>query len=271
MSADDLSTNASLVILGARGSIPVSGPEFGEYGGSTTCIAIVDGATIDGFFDAGTGLMAFRGMGLDLARSVQILLTHYHWDHIQGLSMLGEVWSGACSFAVRGAGDPAGVLNGAIRPPWFPVSLAEAPEPLEFMTVDDEMSVGGAAVEAFDVNHPQGALGYLIRGSRRSAALVTDHESSQDHDDRIAAAIDGVDVLIHDAQYLPAEADAHRGWGHSTWEDAVRMAVRADASELVLTSHDPSRSDSEIDAMVAEAGREFPNVSAARPGMKIQI
>lgn len=267
----DSQPNVSLLVLGARGSIPVSGAEFLTFGGSTTCLAIVEGGRVRGFIDAGTGLLSFRARGLELAKSVPIFLTHYHWDHIQGVSMLGEVWQGACLFTVYGFGDPEPKLIDAIRPPWFPVALDEAPEPMEFETMIGSVGAGSVTVTHFDVQHPQGAIGYRLDGPNRSLAIVTDHESAPDCDDVVAAAIDGVDVLIHDSQYLPAEAEKYVGWGHSTWENAVAMANRVGAKELILTSHEPSRTDAQVEEMVAAASESFPNVSAAGPGMEIRL
>lgn len=271
MKADESTQGVRLVVLGARGSIPVSGAEFLTFGGSTTSFAIADGSTIRAFVDAGTGLITFRSYGLELSGAAPIFLTHYHWDHIQGVSMLGEVWAGACLFTFHGPGDPESMLTKAIAPPWFPVSLDEAPEPVAFRPLNGPVAVHRLTITSFPVQHPQGAVGYRIDGPARSVAIVTDHESAPDYDDVIAEAIDGVDVLIHDAQYLPSEADTHVGWGHSTWIDAVAMARRVGASELVLTSHEPSRSDSDIDEMVTATRAEFPNTTAAGPGLEVAL
>lgn len=259
------------MVLGARGSIPVSGAEFLTYGGSTSCFAFVEDSTILGFIDAGTGLLGFRSFGLALSGAIPVFLTHYHWDHIQGVSMLGEVWDGACLFTFYGPNDPEPNLTEAIRPPWFPVSLEDAPEPVAFKTMEGSVSNGSLSISSFEVQHPQGGIGYRIDGPNRSLAIVTDHESAPDCDDIVAAAIDGVDVLIHDAQYLPSEAETHVGWGHSTWEDAVRMADRVGAKELILTSHDPSRTDTQVEATVRDASAAFPNVRAAAPGQRIDL
>jgi ribonuclease BN (tRNA processing enzyme) len=126
-------------------------------------------------------------------------------------------------------------------------------------------------VTSFPIQHPQEGVGYRIDGPNRSLAIVTDHESAPDCDDLVAGAIDGVDILIHDAQYLPSEAEAHVGWGHSSWINAVAMAKRVGASELLLTSHEPSRTDSDIDAMVADAQAEFPNTKAIGPGLEVPL
>ncbi len=242
-----------------------------RYGGSTTCIAIVEGFAIRAFIDAGTGLMAFRSFGLELAGAIPVFLTHYHWDHIQGVSMLGEVWAGACLFTFIGPNDPEQMLTGAIRPPWFPVALQDAPEPVAFEGIDGPTTVGSITVTAFPVQHPQGAVGYRIDGPNRSLAIVTDHESSPDYDDVVAEAIDGVEVLVHDAQYLPEEAASHVGWGHSTWENATAMAVRMGADELILTSHDPTRSDTAVDDMIQAARSAFLNTVGAEPGLEIAL
>jgi len=258
------------MVLGARGSIPVSGSRFARYGGNTTCFAlVVDNVTV-AFIDAGTGLIDSAAHRLRLASSVGVFLTHYHWDHTQGLSMLEEMWSGACDICVWGPDDPERILERAISPPLFPVSIAEIPS-IRFASADEPVEIEGLTIAPFAVRHPQGALGYRIDGPGRSAAIATDHEAGTDIDAEILDAIAGVDVLIHDAQYLPEEVAAHEGWGHSTHVDATRAAGAAGVSELILTSHDPRRTDTAIDVMVAEACEVFPNVDAACPGMEIPL
>lgn len=249
----------------------MSGNEFARYGGSTTCIVVARGSTVASFIDAGTGVMAFEAHGLQLTGSIPVFVTHYHWDHIQGVSMLGEVWTGACSFTFHGPGDPREMLTDAIKPPWFPVSLQDAPEPVAYRPVDQPVEFGEIVVTAFPVQHPQGAVGYRIDGPNASVAIVTDHESTPESDTVIADAIAGVDVVFHDAQYLPSEAADHVGWGHSTWKDAVAMAERVGARQLVLTSHDPRRTDEEVDEMIVEAREVFPNTVAAGPDLELPL
>ncbi len=261
---------AHITVLGGRGSIPVSGPQFARYGGNTTCFAlVVDGIAV-AFIDAGTGLIDASAHGLQLAPSVGVFLTHYHWDHTQGLSMMDEMWSGACDICVWGPKDPAEILERAISPPLFPVSIRDVPS-IRFGSADGPIEIAGLVVSPFAVHHPQGASGYLIEGPERTAAVVTDHEAGSGLDAGILAAISGADVLIHDAQYLPEESEAHVGWGHSTHEDATKTASLAGVSELILTSHDPRRTDSAIDEMVAAACKAFPNTDAACPGMEIPL
>ena len=263
-------SNAHITVLGARGSIPVSGSRFARFGGSTTCFAlVVDGATV-AFIDAGTGLIEAGLMGLELAPSVGVFLTHYHWDHTQGLSMMDEMWSGACKICVWGPDDPQAILERAISPPLFPVSIAEVPS-VRFQRMDEPVEIEGITITSFGVNHPQGALGFRVDGPNRSVAIVTDHEAGTSLDAEILTSISGSHVLIHDAQYLPLEVEAHIGWGHSTYVDAARAADAAEAKELILTSHNPDRSDVAIDEMVDLTRDLFRNTEAARPGMEIPL
>lgn len=249
----------------------MSGREFTKYGGSTACVAIARGPSVVALFDAGTGVMALPSYGLVLDGAVPVFLTHYHWDHIQGVSMLSEVWTGACSFTFHGPGNPRETLTEAIRPPWFPVALEDAPEVVAYEPLDGPVDVGPITVTSFPVQHPQGGVGYRIDGPGASVAIVTDHESTPECDALIAEAIMGVDVVIHDAQYLPSEAGAHVGWGHSTWENSVAMAERIGAKKLVLTSHAPGRTDDDVDAMLVAARAEFADTVAAGPGLELPL
>jgi phosphoribosyl 1,2-cyclic phosphodiesterase len=260
----------TLTILGARGSIPVSGPAFRRYGGNTTSMALsVDGEAF-AFLDAGTALIAYRDFDLVLKSEVAVFLTHYHWDHIQGLSMLGEMWDGNCTIDIYGEGSPQETLTRAISPPWFPASLAGQSN-IAFKGVSEPVEIGTVTLTAFAINHPQGAIGYRVDGPTSSVAVITDHETDTESTPRILAAVDGVDCVIYDAQYLPSEMASYVGWGHSTWEDAVHFASDVGAGKLILTSHDPRRADDEVDAIVASAREHFPDVEAAVPGLTVEL
>lgn len=259
-----------IVALGGRGSIPVSGAEFVRYGGNTTCFALTRGDRVIAFFDAGTGLAAYRRFGLELDGAIDVFLTHYHLDHIQGLSMLDELWTHACDIRLHGPGDPGPTVERAISPPLFPVSIASDAS-ITFHPMEGEVVVSGVHVVPFGVNHPQSAIGYRIDGPDRTVAIVTDHEAGSEVDQGIVDALEGVDVVIHDAQYVDTERDAHRGWGHSTPDDAVALARRVGAGRLVLTSHDPRRTDDAIDEILADVRRSFPDVDAVYPGMEIGL
>lgn len=259
-----------LLVLGARGSIPVSGPDFVRYGGNTTSIAVIVDDLAVAFIDAGTGLSSYRSYGVNLAPSVAIFISHYHWDHIQGLSMLDQLWKGACNIQVYGPGSPRDALTKAIRPPYFPVAIEDA-QAIACTAMSGTVEVAGIRFTSFPLHHPQGAIGYRIDGQRRSVAIVADHESGTPVDDDIRAAIVGVDVLVHDAQYLPEEAADHTGWGHSTYDDAIAMAKDVGATELILTSHDPQRTDRAIDSTMSHVRDRFEAAFAAGQGLEVTL
>lgn len=263
-------TTPTLTILGARGSIPVSGPAFSRYGGNTTSMALSVDGDVFAFIDAGTALNAYRDHGLALKEDVSVFLTHFHWDHIQGLSMLSEMWEGRSTLEIYGEGPTEEALSQAISPPWFPVSLAGQSN-LSFKGVTDPVEVESVTITSFGIYHPQGAVGYRIDGPTSGVAVITDHETESESTPRLLAAVRGVETVIYDAQYLPGEMVTHAGWGHSTWEDAVRFASDVGTDRLILTSHDPHRTDDEIDAIVASARERFPNTDAAVPGLTVEL
>lgn len=265
-----MDSNVRLVILGSRGSIPVSGADFVVYGGGTTSFAIVVGDRVVGFIDAGTGIVPWRDLGLSAAPSINVFLTHYHWDHIQGLSMLDLVWSDNHEITIHGPNDPQVALSSVIAPPWFPVSLVDAPS-IRFEPIAGPVELAELMITPFGVEHPQGAVGYRIDGPSSSVAIVTDHEAGSELDGSIIDSIRGVEVLIHDGQYQPEEVESRQGWGHSTWEDAVAAALLSGANRLILTSLDPRRTDEEVDVLVHTARRRFHSTEAAYPGLSVSL
>jgi phosphoribosyl 1,2-cyclic phosphodiesterase len=262
--------NHELTILGSRGSIPVSGHAFCRYGGNTTSMALSSGREVFAFIDAGTALNAYRDHDLVLDRHVCVFLTHYHWDHIQGLSMLRDMWEGHCAIVIYGDGSTEDMLTQAIRPPWFPVALATRGN-ISFEGVAEPVEIDSVMISSFPINHPQGAVGYRIDGPSASVAVITDHETMPEVNQHLQTVVEGVDTVIYDAQYLPSEMGDHIGWGHSTWKDAATFASEIGASQLILTSHDPARTDDEIDAIVASAREHFPNTQAAYPGLIVDL
>jgi ribonuclease BN (tRNA processing enzyme) len=259
-----------LVVLGTRGSIGVSGSGFARYGGNTTSFALVVGDEAVAFIDAGTGLLAHRAHGLSLAPSVHIFLTHYHWDHIQGLTMFDAIWAEDREVVIHGPGAVERSLTSVIAPPWFPVSLDEA-RAVRYETVSRAVEIAGMLIVPFAAEHPQGALGYRVDGPSASLAIVTDHEAGTGRDASIVESIRGVDVLVHDAQYRPDEVEMRRGWGHSTWVDAVAAAESAGVRRLLLTSLDPRSTDADVDRILDAVRERFPHSDVAYPGVEVRL
>lgn len=255
----------------------VAGDRYRRYGGNTTCFHVEVEPGHHLVIDCGSGLRTLQHdvAGRDSQRYT-VLFTHYHWDHVQGLPVFMPLFDPTTSmefcgphFEGRSVRD---VLAGVIRPPWWPISLDDVAADLSFC--DGSLSrVGPVSISTVPGTHPQGVLAYRLETAERSIVIATDHEAG--NPDAEAALVDlaaGSDVLIHDAQYTPEEARGdRRGWGHSSYESAVRAAQDADVGRLVLTSHDPDRSDEEIDRLRGMARAGFPHTDAAYEGMVIPL
>ena len=254
-----------LDIHGARGSMPVGTPEFGKYGGDTTCYSLHhDDGTLITTIDAGTGLRLLVPEISEAGTTVTFVLTHYHWDHIQGLSMCAPMWKGDISLRIIGPGDVVRSVSEAISPPWFPVPIEEMK--IEFVPAEESFQLGDIKVTTFPLNHPQGGLGYRFEFDGQSVVVATDHEAGTDADRALIEGASGADILVHDAQYLPSEIESKRGWGHSTWEDAAAISRHAGVGRLLMASHDPSRSDVDVDEIIEATAAVFPEAAAAGCG-----
>jgi phosphoribosyl 1,2-cyclic phosphodiesterase len=258
-----------LTVWGCRGTLASPGPETVRYGGQTSCIAVhLDDGTLV-ILDAGTGI---RPLGMSLGgrhpRRVDLLITHLHTDHIEGLRFFSPFWDPTVEFRVWGPPAPLRTLEQRMAPffspPYFPVHLRDVPSRPEFRdTPAEPWRIGSAVVSAELVKHPGPAVGYRIEDGGRILAYLPDHEPALGAD---LATIQsewisglclarGADLLLHDAQYTQAEYDERVGWGHSTPAHALTFAERAGSKRLALFHHDPLHTDDQLEAMLAEAGR----------------
>lgn len=225
--------------------------------------------------DGGTGLRRLQHSLSPGPKRFTLLLTHYHWDHIQGLPMFTPLFDAANEFVIYGMeyeGAGAGqIIDGIICPPWWPITLAKATARVEYRAIAGPITVGSVTVDPITLTHPQGSVGFRLTKGDRTIVIATDHEAGDAEVDRgLVEAAHGAQVLIHDAQYTPDEYRAMRvGWGHSDWESATTSARESGVERLVLTSHDPDRSDDGIDAMKTAARARFPRTDAAFEGMSI--
>ncbi|MDR9452183.1 MAG: MBL fold metallo-hydrolase, partial [Acidimicrobiia bacterium] len=165
-------------------------------------------------------------------------------------------------------------VEGALRPPWFPVSIFETAANKDYLDVaSGPFQVGPLTIDSASLHHPQGVTAYRVVNGSKSIVLATDYERGEPtSDETLRTFAAGTDVLIHDAQYTPDEYPSlYVGWGHSTRHHAVEAALETGAKRLVLVSHDPHRSDAEIDAIVEAAREEFPATEAAFEGMQIEL
>jgi ribonuclease BN (tRNA processing enzyme) len=263
-------------IHGARGSQPVWGRAFRRYNGNTTCFSL---ETAEGIvvIDAGTGIASLSGA---LARRprvppITLLFTHFHLDHVMGLSAFAPLSRRDARVTLMGCGAHAGwrqMLQGVAGRPLWPVELLERGAAVRFATLSQNgwagpphrpsafpsLTLAGVRVSWCPVRHPQECLSYRLERPGFSVVIATDREHGDRRmDRRFLEFCRNADVLVHDAQYTPEEAPRRRGWGHSTWAQAARVAGEAGVRELILTSYDPGRTDTALDAMVAKARREF--------------
>lgn len=267
---------------GVRGSIATPGPTTAIVGGNTSSVEVRCGATRL-ILDAGTGI---RRLGERLLREqvsdVTLLLSHQHWDHIQGLPFFVPLYLPTTRLAVFGAATEgkhlADVLAQQMSAPVFPVRWDELASRLEVQHVraGQRFEVGAATVTVAKLNHPGGVLAYRIDYGGRSVVYATDTEHYDCVDPTLRRLAEGADVLIYDAMYTPeeyrGEAGASKvGWGHSTYEAGAKVAEAAQVGTLLLFHHEPTRTDGAVDELERLARARFPRALAAREGLCLDL
>jgi phosphoribosyl 1,2-cyclic phosphodiesterase len=269
---------------GVRGSIPAPGARTRRYGGNTPCIEVRCGEEVL-IFDLGTGVRELGERLVATGKPVRasVFLSHYHYDHLQGLPFFIPIFDPRNAFtfygAVREGRTVRDVVAGQMVQPYFPVT-AEATfrAKLDYVTVapGEPFEVGGARVSTFDLNHPGGSLGFRIDFAGRSLVYATDVERGSPQDAAFSDWARGADVLIYDAQYTDDEYEGRVGprrvgWGHSTWKSAVEAADQSGARRLVLFHHEPTRDDAGMDRLVRAARKVRPEAVAAKESLVLAI
>lgn len=284
-----------LKFWGTRGSIPTPGPRTARYGGNTPCISITGPGGRLVILDAGSGirplgheLMASRRDGL----SADILISHTHWDHIQGLPFFKPFSAPANSFCIFGAAQEGVGLEEILRrqmdPMVFPIPLKALAARIQVVDiVEGELPLPDFRVRSFRLRHSGTTLGYRLAPATggREVAYVTDNELGPggtypvpaDWRARLTRFLAGADTLIHDAMYATQIIEARRGWGHSTPREAVELAAEAGCRRLILFHHEPEHDDDALDRLLADtrsyaarAGHGL-MVDAAAEGMELDL
>ncbi len=260
---------------GVRGTRPTPGRANLRYGGNTACveIALPDGRWL--LLDGGSGL-ARAGESIRPGAEAHILLSHYHRDHVDGIPFFSPLYQPGCAVTFYGPaeyGTPEETLRGVMAAPYFPVNLDSTPSVKKFAAVRGGLlQVAGMAVRPFPLNHPQGSTGYRIEANGAVVVYATDREHGDASlDQTLLEQCRGADLVICDAQYTPEEYESHRGWGHSTWSEAARLARQAEVGRLILFHHDPARDDGALDRIVDQAREEFEQTDAAREEWEVWV
>ena len=269
-----------------RGSIPTPGPTTVRYGGNTSCVEVRMGGEII-LLDAGTGLRALGRSLLaefkDRPLNLTLLLTHTHWDHIQGLPFFGPIYNSRCRLRILGCeGTRKGLVNaltGQMESTYFPVPFNKLPSNIEIEELKDfNFNIGPVCVRAMRTNHPGLCVGYRLFAADRMIAFFPDTEPRQGGKDReMINFLRDVDLLILDSQYDAKEYQEHLGWGHGCVDASVALALQAGVKQLSLFHHDPDHDDKRIAGLVRHARRLVAKqkgklkVDAAREGMTIKL
>ncbi len=264
---------------GVRGSIACPGSRYLRYGGNTSCIELRCGDQLV-VLDGGTGL---RELGLSLPGSealrADVLLTHTHMDHISGLPFFRPLFDPRNHFKLW-AGHLAPkrtlerVLEEFMKDPVFPVppSIFDAEVTYRDFHAGETLSLGAVQVRTALLNHPQHATGYRVEYEGHAFCYVTDTEHVPgQRDANIVELARGADVLVYDSTYTDEEYVDHVSWGHSTWQEGVRLAEAADVGTLVLFHHDPGHDDDAMDEIAAAAARARSGTLTAREGMVMEL
>lgn len=264
---------------GVRGSIPCPSPNHIRYGGNTSCVEIlIDDTRI--ILDGGTGL---RDLGKALLkqenRSAFMLFSHTHWDHVCGFPFFAPAYVPTFSFKVMAGhlrgGSIKSVLAGQMMKPLFPIPMGFMRAALSFedFVPGSTFSLGpDITVRTAALNHPDNATGYRIEHNGRSFCYVTDTEHVPGHPDTtILDLIQGADVVVYDSTYSDDEFPRFVTWGHSTWQEGVRLCRAAGVKHLVLFHHDPEHVDTVMDTIALAAKTQWDGCEVAYEGLQVDM
>lgn len=280
-----------LKFWGVRGSTPTPQIENLNYGGNTPCVEVRLPNNEVFVFDAGTGI---RNLGHSLLEEfgdqqlhLKVFLTHFHWDHIQGIPFFPPLYRKENKVTFHSLRFPKGndrvwrsnnmgleeTLKFQMADPYFPIGLDFLAAQKEFVEIDlNPLKFGLLTLHSFPLNHPGKAFGFRIESGDAAIVYATDLEHGDPELDKVVRQYsEGADLLIYDSQFSPEDYEVHKGWGHSTWLEACKVAKDAKVKRLALFHHNPSYTDHVFFGIVQKARREFENTVGAQEGLTVVL
>ncbi len=270
-----------VTLWGTRGSLATPGPEMARYGGNTSCVGVVGREGTVLVLDAGTGIRRMAATIPEPLRRVDILLTHLHMDHIQGLGFFAPLYRPDVEVHIWGPGSVTSGLKARLMrylsPPLFPVSLSELPRVKFHEVPRGEVDIGEFRVCSALVCHPGPTVGYRITAPEGVLTYLPDHEPALatlrfpslprewTSGGTLAA---GADLMIHDGQYSAAEYPGHCGWGHSSLNQTLDFGTLTEVKHLVPFHHDPDHTDADLDRLMEQAVEETKPLYRVTPGIE---
>lgn len=261
----------NVTMLGTRGSVPVHGERFAEFGCATTCIRIrTESQEI--YIDLGSGIV---GASTDPDRNITVLLTHPHLDHLTGLPFFKCLYQQDRRIDVylkpRNGLGLHQILRYLYTPPLWPIGVFDYPADMHVNGMPEVFTLGGIKVSEMEGSHPGGASVFRLNYQGASVVIATDYEHNINKDRQLIEFCEGCELLIYDGQYSEEEYITHRGYGHSTAENGIRIARECGAERLWITHHAPDHDDDALRSMESRARQLWDGVTFAREGMEIAL
>lgn len=263
---------------GVRGSVPSPGKETNYYGGNTTCITVENEKTFI-IIDGGTGI---RNVSYYLEKKnikkINVIFTHYHWDHLQGLPFFSPIFNPKIEIDIYGKRNVSNVLSMQMKRPFFPADYKNLPSQINHRKIKRKFHIDDILIETIENNHPSGCVGLKFTDNGSSMVFMTDNELNPQSNlitttDQFVSFIKDSKLFIHDSQYTDKEILLKRGWGHSTFNEVIAVAKKAKLKSIIFTHHDPMRRDNEMKGILLECRKKNPSLKldAAREGLELKI
>jgi len=262
-------------LWGVRGSIPTTGPETEYYGGNTSCVTVTDDDYLL-VLDGGTGIRQLTGPFYPGNKRIDVLLTHLHLDHIQGLGFFSPLFDATKEIHIWGPASTShslfSRLSRYLSPPLFPVLLRDLPCKLHLHEIgNSHFETGPFRIQSNYIIHPGPTVGYRVQGKNAVFAFIPDHEPALGNKEILKEykwisgydLAEGADLLLHDSQFTDEEYLQKRGWGHSTITHACSFAAMTQVKKILLSHHDPSHSDAFLDKMLVSFKKTADNIPPA--------